>query len=231
MPEKDWEKKWDRRIRNRKIFILGGRAGTTLVHKCLLITGLVNWGTWSLHTYESEAPVKEVIWTMYPDVIDDYLKSIYPFEIAKCPDFGFVIDQLEVLYPKPQYIIMKRNVKDAADSHIKTWGNYVINIWKERFPNWHELIKNTTGKKVKDDRNIMIENIKWREQIQDISLSKISEERKLYVEFNDLMNDFDGEMKRIADFTNIPYDIYIPLWRELRKIKLMATTSDVKDYI
>ncbi|MFX0180919.1 MAG: hypothetical protein ACFE78_12070 [Candidatus Hodarchaeota archaeon] len=37
--------KYKRKYRRTKIFLLGNaRAGTSLVHKCLLITGLVNWG-------------------------------------------------------------------------------------------------------------------------------------------------------------------------------------------
>ena len=66
--------KYKRKFRKRKLFLLGNaRAGTSLIHKCLLITGLVNWGPWALDVYESEPKIR-MIWTHYPNVNTNLLK-------------------------------------------------------------------------------------------------------------------------------------------------------------
>ncbi|KKK73164.1 hypothetical protein LCGC14_2896570, partial [marine sediment metagenome] len=139
-----WKENWDRNHRRRKIFILGGRSGTTLIHKCLLITGLTNWGLWSLHTYNSEPSIiKHVIYSRYPFIHDADLKPERPFEIAKCPEFGFVIDSLERLY-QPLFIITERDLEERVQSHIKAWGNHMLEIW-DKYPNWKGLIIGLIG--------------------------------------------------------------------------------------
>lgn len=231
MSNNSWIKDWDRDYRLKKIFILGGRSGTTLIHKCLLITGLVNWGLWSLHTYESEPfIIKHVIYSRYPRIYEADLRPEYPFEIAKCPEFGFVIDLLEKAYPNCKYIITQRDLMERVDSHIRTWGRHIQNTW-DGYPNWKRQITGVLGEYPKDIYKLLIGYTKWRDGIEKRSLSKISDKRKLYVDFNNLMGDFLYEMNRIADFVGIPADNYRALWCELREIKLMATASDVKKYI
>ena len=125
----NWIRDWERDFRKKPIFILGGRSGTTLIHKCLLITGLVNWGTWSLHTYESEAPIKPLIWGHYPNIKDRQLTAKYPFEIAKCPDFNFVLEQIDRIYPHSIFIVTQRDFDERIDSHINAWKENIILIW------------------------------------------------------------------------------------------------------
>ena len=225
----NWIKNWERPFRKKPIFILGGRAGTTLLHKCLLITGLVNWGTWSLHTYESEAPIKPLVWGKYPNIRDKKLIPKYKFEIAKSPEFGFLIDQIERIY-HPIYIIMERDLIERVDSHIRAWDKGVMAIW-EQFPNWKAQLTNALGVYPTDIKKLLIGYMIWRDELQNESLAKIPIMRKHYVDFHSLMDDWDYTMSHIADFCDIPTKNYREVWHELRKITLMPTDTDVKTYI
>lgn len=225
----NWIRDWDRPFRKKPIFILGGRSGTTLVHKCLLVTGLVNWGTWSLHTFESEAPVKPLVWGKYPNIKERDLKPSYRFEIAKCPEFGFLVDQIEAIY-HPYFIILERDLMERVESHIKAWNKGIMLIW-EQFPNWKRQIAGRLGKYPKDIYELLIGYTEWRDELQKNSLAKISDRRKLYVDFHKLMDDWDYQMSRICDWLKIPTKNYREVWWALRKIKLMPTASDVNKYL
>jgi hypothetical protein len=110
--------KYKRKFRKKKLFLLGNaRAGTSLVHKCLLITGLVNWGPWALDVYESEPKIR-MIWTHYPSVNTKLLKPKNFFEIAKSPDFDLVVDKLIELYPKSKFIVFERDLEERIKSFI-----------------------------------------------------------------------------------------------------------------
>ena len=226
-----WIANWEREFRKDKIFILGGRAGTSLVHKCLLVTGLTNWGTWSLHDYSSEPEIfKHNLYNHYPNITEEMIRLEYPFEIAKCPDFGFVIDLLERTYPNSKYIIMKRDITEAVESHIRAWGNYVKLTWKE-YPNWERQLAMNAGGYPQHIKSLLIGYTKWREREEKKSLDNIPFKRKLFIEFDNLMDDFQLCMMRISRFVDVPYNHYRAIWLEMRKIKLMHTASDVKNYI
>ena len=231
MSDHNWIRDWDREFRREKIFILGGRAGTTLVHKCLLITVLINWGTWSLHNYSSEPEMfKHNFYNHYPYIYEEMIRPDAPFEIAKCPDFGFIVDILDRTYPYSKFIIMTRNVEDAVDSHIKTWGSYIKSAWKN-YPNWERQLAENIGGYPQHIKSLLIGYTRWREMLETNALADIPDKRKLYIKFEDLMELFGHSMQKIAKFIDIPYEVYINLWTRLRKIKLMHTASDVTKYI
>lgn len=226
-----WIANWDREFRTEKIFILGGRAGTSLVHKCLLITGLTNWGTWSLHHYSSEPELfKHHLYNHYPNISEQMVRPATPFEIAKCPDFGFVVDLLNRTYPNSKFIIMTRNIEDAVNSHINAWGNYIKSVW-DTYENWKRQLAVNTGGYPQHIKSLLIGYTKWRERLEKESLSKIADKKKLYIEFDSLMDDFDNKMTDIANFVSVPAILYLPLWRKMREIRLMHTASDIKKYI
>jgi len=225
------ERVWSRGKREYKTVILGARSGTTLVQKCLLITGMLNWGYWSIEVYESEPSIKHKIWATYPNVKDRLLTPKYFWELAKSPILGFVLPQLLDIYKKVKFIVMERPLEERVNSHINTWGDDMLVYVFNNMPNFQKWIKSECGFIPTDIRTFenvfqTLRKTKAEEFLKDYPQDKI-----LRVQFHDLMKDFDGEMKRIADFLVIDFEIYIGLWREMRKIKHMDTSSDINKYI
>ena len=229
--KKQYIKKWIRTLRNYKIVILGVRSGTSLVHKCLLITGLLNWGTWSLEHFECEPPIKQKIWATYPNINKRLLKPKYFWEIAKSPVLGFVLKQLVDIYGDIRFIVMERPIKERVDSHIKTWGDgMLVNIFN-KMPTFQKWIESEFGFIPEDIETFETVFHALREAKREEFLKNYPQEKILRVGFHNLMIDFEGEMKRIAEFIDVDYNTYIKLWREMRKIKHMDTSSDINKWL
>jgi len=222
---------WSRGKRKYKTIILGARSGTTLVQKCLLITGMLNWGLWSIDCYEAEPPIKQKIWGSYPNVKERVLKPKYYWELAKSPVLGFVLPQLLDIYKKVKFIVMERPLEERVNSHINTWGDGMVTNIFNKMPKFQEWIKNECGFIPTDIRTF--ENVfqTLRKTKSEVFLKDYPQDKILRVQFHDLMKDFDGEMKKIADFLDINFEVYKGLWREMRKIKHMDTSSDTNKYI
>ncbi len=222
---------WSRGKRKYKTVILGARSGTTLVQKCLLITGMNNWGLWSLDCFEAEPPIKHRIWGTYPNVSDRVLKPKYYWELAKTPVLGFVLPQLLDIYKKVKFIVMERPLEERVNSHINTWGDGMIDKIFNMMPKFQKWIESEFGFIPTDIRTFEELFQTLRETKREEFLKNYPQELILRVQFHDLMNDFEKEMKRICIFLDIDYSIYRGLFLEMRKIKHMDTSSDVNKYI
>ncbi len=225
-------KQWRRSPRLQKIFIPGAaRAGTTLVHKCLLVTGLVNWGPWHIHIYDSEAPVKERLWLSFPNIKMRILKPKNFFEIAKAPDFSLVMDKLMEIYPNSKYIILERDIEDRIPSFVGGFGEVLYNVLIN-YPNMIEAIEKEAGEYPKDNETFLRGFFLLQEKLREEALKDYDESLILRVDFYKLMNDWDKEMRRICDFVeDIDYEYYKPVWDVIRTMKMIPTASDVKKYI
>jgi len=221
--------KWGRGKRKEKIIILGGRSGTSLVHKCLLITGLINWGLWSLEHYESEAPIKLHIWNNYPNISEEVLKPKYYWEIAKSPDFGFVIDKLINLYDI-KFIILERPLREQVRSHIKAWGDGFMKIYNA-MPNFQNMLLYEFGFIPDDIETVLTLYMAMRYRLQEEALRDYPKEKILRINYHNLMDEYWWEMAKICKFLDINYDIYQNLFKEMRKIKHMETGTDIKFYL
>lgn len=222
--------KYKRKYRRKKIFLLGNaRAGTSLVHKCLLITGLVNWGPWALDVYESEPKIR-MIWTHYPKVNPKLLKPKNFFEIAKSPDFDLVVDKLIELYPNSKYIVFERDLEERIKSFIGGFGNAIFENFRH-YPNMIKLIKNILGEEPDNNEKMVRGWLMLCEQTREHVLKSYDSSLIFRVHFQELMDNWDREMKRLCEFIDIDYGFYKPIWQVMRTIKLRNTASDVAKYI
>lgn len=222
---------WSRGKRKYKTIILGARSGTTLIQKCLLITGMLNWGLWSLDCFEAEPPIKEKIWGSYPNVKERVLKPKYYWELAKTPALGFVLPQILDIYKKVKFIVMERPLEERINSHINTWGDLMMTKVFNMMPKFQKWIEREFGFIPTDIRTFEEVFQILRETKREEFLKDYPQELILRVKFHDLMNDFEKEMKRICDFLDINYSVYRGLFLEMRKIKHMDTSSDVNKYL
>lgn len=223
--------KWTRNLRKDKIIILGSRAATSLVHKCLLLTGLLNWGLWSLHTHDSEPPeVRMNLWFKYPKINMDKIIPKYKWEICKCPELIFLIKEFIKIYPNSKIIKLDRPLMERINSHIKIWED---GLWKNlvsKSKAFQQIFIDEFGFVPKDYKTVVFWNV-LKEKKEEEFLAEYPKELVLRINFHDLMNDFDTEMKKIADFIDVPFDVYKELWNVMRSIKHMDTKTKIKKYI
>lgn len=223
---------WNRKLRKRKIFILGKRSGTSLLHKCLLITGLINWGVWSLHTYESEPQIKFLIHNKYPNITKEMIKPNYKFEIAKSPAADLIMPIINKLYPQTKYIIMERDADEIVESFITGFGESIgkdeafIYDHFNSLPNIKVILEKEIGYYPDNCRDFLTVWFKFQKDKREEFLVTYNKDLILRIEFNDLINDFENIMKKVCDFVHINYDIYKNLWREMRNIKHMVSKKD-----
>lgn len=223
-------KEWDRTKRKEKIAILGYRSGTTLVHKCLLLTGLVNWGLWSLTQFNSEpTAVKFELWFKYPKFNLEKILPKHYWEICKCPEMPFFIEEFTEKFPKSKFIVLDRDFKKRIDSHINIWGTGFWDNIAAKSQNLQKLIEDEFGY-VPEGREFIVLYHAYIDRLQDEFLEKYPKELILRIDFNDLMKNWDTEMEKICDFIDIPYWRYKELFKIMRVMKHMDTTSDVKNY-
>lgn len=221
---------YKRKFRKRKIFLLGNaRAGTSLIHKCLLITGLVNWGPWALDVYESEPKIR-MIWTHYPNVNTILLKSKNVFEIAKSPDFDLVVDKLIELYPKSKFIVFERDLEERIKSFIGGFGNVLFENF-QHYPNMVKLIKNILGKEPANNEEMVRGWLMLCEVTRESALKSYDSSLIFRIHFQELMDNWEREMKKLCEFIDIDYDFYKPIWQVMRTMKLRNTSSDVMKYV
>lgn len=222
---------WTRKLRKDKIVILGSRAGTSLVHKCLLLTGLINWGTWSLHTHDSEpASVRMNLWFKYPKIKMEKILPKYFWEICKCPELIFLINEFLEVYPNSKIIKMDRPIEERIQSHLKVWGTGLWDNLVSKSKAFQQIFIDELGFLPEKEETVCYWNY-FKERLEEEFLDKYPKELVLRINFHDLMNDFDKEMKKVADFVNVPFDLYKDLWNEMRNIKHMSTNTDIKRYI
>jgi len=222
---------WTRNLRKDKIVILGSRAGTSLVHKCLLMTGLLNWGMWSLHTHDSEpASVRMNLWFKYPKIKLDKVFPKYKWEICKCPELIFLIDEFIKEYPNSKIIKLDRDVYERIDSHIKIWEDGLYKNLVSKSKAFQQIFIDEFGFVPKGYNTVVFWNL-FKERLEEEFLKHYDKDLILRIDFHDLMDNWDKEMKKIADFINVPFEVYKDLWNELRKIKHMDTSSDIKKWL
>jgi hypothetical protein len=221
--------KWAKGKSKHKIIILGGRSGTSLVHKCLLLTGKINWGLWSLEDYESEPQIKIQIWSQYQKVNVDRLLPKFYWEIAKSPDIPFILKDLMERF-KMKFIVLERDIDEQIQSHIRAWGEGFMDIYNV-MQNFKDMLESEFGFIPDDIKTVLRLYFLLRYKLQEEALTDYPKELVLRVKFHDLMNDYETEMKRISDFLDINFDIYKGLWKEMRKIKHMDTGSDLNKWL
>lgn len=225
-------KQYRRTARRQKIFIPGAaRAGTTLVHKCLIVSGLVNWGPWHLHIYDSEAPVRGSLWLSYPNIKTRIVKPKNFFEIAKSPDLSLAMDKLMEVYPNSKYIIFERDIDDRIPSFVGGFGMDLYNTLIN-YPNMMEAFEKELGEYPKDNETFLKGYFLLLQRLREEALKDYDDSLILRVDFYKLMNDWDKEMRRICEFVeDIDYEYYKPVWDVIRRMKMIPTASDVKKYI
>jgi len=105
-----------------KVFIIGGRSGTTLMQKLLMVTGeFRNWHHKNVRfnpkihdpiafaKKRTQTPYGNAweIFKTFPDVPDSVLKPMERFTICKLPEFDLVIDKIIKMYKDPIFIVME----------------------------------------------------------------------------------------------------------------------------
>jgi hypothetical protein len=225
-------KQYRRKGRKEKIFIPGAaRAGTTLVHKCLLVSGLVNWGPWHLHIYDSEAKVRGNMWRSYPNIKPLYVKPKNFFEIAKSPDLSLSMDKLMEIYPNSKYIIFERDIEERIPSFIGGFGKDLYDNLIN-YPNMMGAFEQELGEYPKDNETLLRGYFMLLQRLREEALQDYDHSLILRVDFHKLMNDWDKEMTKVCEFVEgIEYEYYKPVWDVIRTMKMIPTASDVKSYI
>jgi len=214
----------------QKIFILGGRSATTLVHKCILITGLLNWGDWSLTQTCTEAPIVEKIKDNFPHIKLSIFKN-GNWDVAKLPEFDLIIDEIIKRFKNPKFLILERDVKERAESRFKLGWTAAYKRIRTR-SNFRTIFLDHFGKLPETKFEALWMWIKFMEEKRERELKNYKKKNILRIQFRDLMKDFSGSMKKIADFVDIDYKFYISIWEEMRTKRMQnITTKDVLKHI
>lgn len=209
-----------------KIFILGGRSGTSLMLKILIKSGLRNY-----HEKPKEPEdLRRIIRSNYPNVpIRMFNSGRKDWQVTKLPDYDFVIDKIIKRFKNPLFILMDRNVHDTVSSYIGVgWEDAIKDILDENHNLMKEMVKVFRRKpENRIDSLWMWET--WMRLLRKKHLKGYNKKNIFYLNFNYWMMNFDKVMKGLAKFLNI--QPRLQFWRKLREIKASASNYGVMNYI
>ncbi|MEE9439558.1 MAG: sulfotransferase domain-containing protein [Saprospiraceae bacterium] len=202
-----------------KIFILGGRSGTTLLTKCIEQTG--KFRLWKNPKHLKQPEPKQILpqlYSKYPSVPDNLFPLPSTFDVSKLPEFDLVIPQLIRLYDNPKFIVCERPIEEIIASHLRT-GWHKISFKKLQR---HRGLWSALG----NPRNARQLSVRWfnlKVKLRRIALKNYDQSKILRVQFDDLMYDFDNTMTKVAKF--IDTEPTLEQWNKLKKPR----TKEVKE--
>lgn len=231
-----------------KLFILGGRSGTTLMQKLIMLSGeFRNWhrkntnfdirrknDKRSFMKKPTQTPYKNA-WTIYknyPNVPNDILDPMDNFTLAKLPEFDLIIDMIIRRYKTPKFLILERDLESITQSYVKTFNR---NISEKIFKyngckvECKKLMGDYPRENDYDGKKLWWN---WLITTRERDINDYEEkyqENVLRIEFDDFMNKFNITMRRVSKFLGIKP--MMKLWRKMRRIKSVPTKTNVKNYL
>lgn len=235
-------------VKNYKLFILGGRSGTTLMQKLIMLSyEFDNWHRGKDAQAIRKAKDKRTImrtptqvpyrnaWTIYenyPNVPKSILNPMKNHNLAKLPEFDLIIDMIIERFKTPKFIILERDLDSIVSSYEKTFGRDIAKmIFKHE--GCREECKKLLGtypkKNTPNDKKIWW---KWLIKTREEKIKEYEQEHPenvLRINFDVFMKNFRKTMRRVSKFLGIKPTI--KLWCLMREIKSVPTKTDVRKYL
>lgn len=226
-------------MRNNKVFILGGRSGTSLMLR--LLVKPYNIRGWSKKNKGTREPKKTrvKIRKYYPKVplsiFDDYEDD---FQVVKLPHFDLIVDKIIKRYKNPVFIVMDRNTEDIMYSYRNTRfsnkkfsGGFVgwANNEMAKGPGIKKAMEEFAGRKIKNDDDGFRIWVDMCKQKREEFLKNYPKELIFRIEFDDFMENFHKVMHRLCEFLGLkpkPNQ-----WDKLRRHRWSPSSKGIKSYI
>lgn len=207
-----------------KIFILGGRSGTSTMARLLEASGLKLWST----VGSTEPPyIQSVIYkNAGTKTGEKKIRKAFgindSWNLAKLPEFAFCLPLIEEIYPNSKYVIMTRPIEERVESHLRMGWHFNISERVQESKPLQRLIEDVTGEKPNDDP---VQNDRlYFEAIDVLTVEHFSKNPKnaCFVQYEHFNADFPATMRVVANFLNLSFFQNIETWRALKRIPHQA---------
>jgi len=217
-------------MRNNKIFILGGRSGTSLMLRLLART--LHLRGWKKNNIREPGITRDKIRKTYPNIpmsiFDDYQEN---FQIIKLPHFDFIIDLIIKKYNNPIFIVMDRKVSDIISSYKGTrfskleWAKTEMSLSKGIKS---DMIK-IADKQLDDDLEAYEVWLRLSRRLREKYLKNYDKNNIFYIDFDEFMSNFEVVMRELSKFLDIRP--MMSKWNRLRRKKWSPSAKGINYYI
>lgn len=233
-------------MRKNKIFILGGRSGTSLMLR--LLTKGVRLKDWNKRGGEPSY-LRSLIRKTYPNVpINCFDKFNNDFQVVKLPHFDFIIDKIIEKYKNPIFIVMNRKIEDMVNSYKNTHfstlrynkegeitksNEYNVIGWASNEMYCSEGIttamKEFNGLEIENDIDAFRVWLELTKHLREDNLRCYNKNLIFRIEFDEFMNNFEKVMIKLSKFLMIKPRMN--KWLFLRKKKFSPSAKGINYYV
>lgn len=198
----------------KKIVILGGRSGTSVMYRMLLKSRLKGLGGLE------PSGLTDHILARRP--LKDYFKECGDWDIIKCPELAFVLPEFRDLFPedKFKFIWMTRSVAERVGSHVEMGWDLDLHerIYDGTYGSfWADLMGDYAGESEMLTPKQL--DATWFSYMDDCIFRFFR--HYILVDwmelgYNTFNNKFFESMKRVATFLNLDYSQNINAWSDVK---------------